>query len=289
MCSYLGYLGPKGTFTEEIALIYARDKDAPVLKELNGIDEVIEGVANGELEEGIVPLENSLEGSVDITLDMLVQNEVYIYKELIYPISHCLLVPPGVPLQDIQIVYSHSQALSQCRQYLKRILPEAARVPVDSTGAAAGKVAAREESAAAIAPARAASIFGLQILASDIHDGDGGEKNKNDNLTRFVVISNRDHPPTGRDKTSLIFSIKDGPGSLYGILGIFACRQINLTRIESRPSRRNLGEYLFFIDFQGHREENNIIDAMAALPEQVEFLKMLGSYPQELYEENTSS
>ena len=280
--SSMGYLGPAGTFTEEIALIYVQEIESLQLQEFKSIDGIIEQVAAGQLNQGIVPLENSLEGSVNITLDMLVQNEVYINKEIVYPISHCLMVPPGVSdLRDIQTLYSHSQAFSQCRDYVKNYLPAVEQVPLESTAAAAQRVASEDKRIAAIAPARAADLFGLRIMAADIQDGGGADKNGN--MTRFVVVSSGDHHFTGKDKTSIIFAIKDGPGSLYGVLGIFAHRNINLTRIESRPSRQSLGEYLFFIDFEGHKEENNIKEALEELKEQTKYLKMLGSYPQVKY------
>lgn len=278
MSYYLGYLGPRGTFTEETALLYSRESYAPVLKEYNSIDHIIEDVALGNIEQGIVPLENSYEGSVGITLDMLVLNDdVYIYKELVYPISHCLMVPPGVAVNEIREVHSHMQAFSQCRNFLKGKLPAATLVPAESTAAAAKNIASSGGRKAAIAPARAAEICGLHLLVSDIQDGHN--KGKNGNVTRFVIIAQQDHPATNHDKTSVILSIKDGPGSLYNILGVFAERAVNLTRIESRPARKNLGDYLFFIDFEGHRKDANIIKVLEELQGRVKFMKMLGSYP----------
>lgn len=274
----LGYLGPAGTFTEETALHYMAENPFLKLKEYISIDRIVEDVAAGNIEQGIVPLENSLEGSVGITLDMLAGSpEVFIRRELIHHISHCLLVPPGVMLDDIEEIYSHIQAFSQCRSFLTENLPIAALIPVESTGSAAKKVSVLGGNKAAIAPSRASGIFGLDILLSDIQDGNGC--GKNGNVTRFVIISKNDHPRTGSDKTSVLLSIKDGPGSLYNILGIFAGRDVNLTRIESRPARKTLGEYLFFIDFEGHREDANINKLLLELDRKVKYMKMLGSYP----------
>ncbi len=278
MNDYLGFLGPPGTFTEETALLYCRENAGPVLKEYTAIDQIIEDVSIGTIKQGIVPLENSLEGSVSITLDMLVLNrDVYIYKELVYPISHCLMACPGVGMEEIMEVHSHIQAFSQCRKFLKEKLPGATNVPVESTGAAAKNIASLGGFRAAIAPARASKIFELDILFSDIQDGHN--QGKNGNVTRFVIIAQKDHPVTDQNKTSVILSIKDGPGSLYNILGVFAGRAVNLTRIESRPARKSLGEYLFFIDFEGHRKDANIIKLLEELKSKVKFMKMLGSYP----------
>ncbi|MFY9113757.1 MAG: prephenate dehydratase [Dethiobacteria bacterium] len=277
MDNYLGFLGPRGTFTEETALLYMHGQDER-LKEYDTIDRIIEDVAAGALARGVVPIENSLEGSVNITLDMLVQSSgVYINQELLYPVSHCLLTPEGIKLYDIREVYSHLQAFSQCRIFLKEKLGTVNYVSMESTAAAARTVALLGGNRAAIATRRAAGIFGLNILLSAIQDGNGDDKYNN--VTRFVVISPADHPPTGNDKTSIILSIKDGPGSLYNILGLFAARGINLTRIESRPARKTLGEYLFFIDFEGHRQEKNAGELLDELVARVNFIKMLGSYP----------
>ncbi|NLI70926.1 MAG: prephenate dehydratase [Firmicutes bacterium] len=277
MDNCLGFLGPQGTFTEEAALLYSHDRNQH-LREYATIDRVIEDVAAGILAQGVVPIENSLEGSVNITLDALVRNEgVYIYQELLYPVSHCLLAPEGARMDGIEEVYSHLQAFSQCRVFLKEKLGAASYVSMDSTAAAARIVALLGGNRAAIATRRAAGIFGLNILSSAIQDGN--EEAKHDNVTRFVVISPDDHPFTGGDKTSIVLSIKDGPGSLFNILGLFAAKDINLTRIESRPARRTLGEYLFFIDFEGHRRETKIGRLLEELSDRVVFLKMLGSYP----------
>jgi len=269
----LGYLGPAGTFTEEAALKYFNGKEEITLKEYAAIDQVVEAIGKKEIGSGLVPLENSLEGSVNLTLDLLAEyRDIYINREIIYSISHCLLASNGVDFATIEELYSHPQVFSQCRGFISEKMPEVKKIPCYSTAAAAALVSG-ENNKAAVASRRAAELSGLKVLASNLEDN-------NDNRTRFVVISTRDHSCTGADKTSLVISIKDGPGSLYNVLGVFARRNINLTRIESRPARKNLGDYLFFIDFEGHREESWAGEALEELKQHVVYCKMLGSYPQ---------
>ncbi len=278
MSSKLGYLGPAGTFSEEAALNYIRSCRRRLVEYPN-IPEIVEAVIKGKVKEGLVPLENSLEGGVAVTLDLLAsQDGPQICRELIYPIKHSLLAHPHTTLHNIKIVVSHFQALGQCRHFLSHQLTGAVVIPVESTGAAALK-ASREEGVAAIAPRRAADLYGLNLLAEDIQDN-------NFNCTRFIVLSDRDHPPTGDDKTSVVIAVPDGPGSLYNILGYFARHHINLTRIESRPARRRLGEYLFFIDCQGHRDQTGSTELWAELRRESSWFKILGSYPRSLYSES---
>ena len=275
----LGFLGPEGTFTEEIALLYSDDDKSVKMKEYLSIGQIVEDVAKGVISNGIVPLENSLEGSVSVTLDMLAAAEdVFIKEEIVYPISHCLMALNEAVPGDLKAVYSHIQAFSQCRSFLKENMPRASLVPTESTAAAARLVAESGDNIAAVAPARAASLFNLKIIAADIQDGNSSGES-NGNVTRFVVLAKEDGDPMGRDKTSVILSIKDGAGSLYNVLGVFASRKVNLTKIESRPARKSLGEYLFFIDFEGHRKDNNIIALFEELESKVNYMKMLGSYP----------
>lgn len=267
----LGYLGPAGTFSEEAALLYNRTHSFKLMERLT-VAQVMEEVAAGSLEQGVVPLENSLEGSIPITLDLLVQQKgIQIYREIIYPVRQCLLVSPGTDLKQITQVISHPHALGQCRNFLGSTLQKAVCRQVDSTAAAAAMVAELPGSAA-IAPRRAAALFHLDLLVENIQDND-------DNVTRFVVIARQEHSPTGHDKTSLVLAIPDGPGSLYRILGFFAHRKINLTRIESRPARRSLGDWLFFIDCEGHRCDPMLAGLWEELSKQVSFMKLLGSYP----------
>ena len=275
MSVILGYLGPKGTFSEEAALKYAQQvEDKLELVEYPTIDQVVEALLNQEINQGIVPLENSLEGGVSITLDLLATSQgIIIQRELICPVVHYLVALPGVNLAGIKELYSHPQVFSQCREYLHRHLCHAEIIHWHSTAAAA-EVASNSKDKAAIASKRAAHLFNLEILGADIQDGNG-----NVNQTRFVVLGREEQSATGEDKTSLVISIKDAPGSLYSILGAFAKRNINLTRIESRPARKNLGDYLFFIDLEGHRNENHISEALNELESHIVFKKMLGSYP----------
>lgn len=267
----LGYLGPSGTFSEEAALAYDADRGL-ALREFPTIAAVLEAVAKGELAEGIVPIENSLEGGVSATLDCLAGDvELYIRRELLCPVRHCLLANSGVTRDEIRRVYSHPQALGQCRAFLEGTLSGAVCRPVESTAAAA-VLARRSPGSAAVASRRAANIFGLSILAEDIQDSD-------DNVTRFVVVGSSDHPPTGRDKTSIVLAVPNAPGSLYRALGFFARCGVNLTRIESKPMRRRPGDWLFFIDCEGHRLEPPLAGLWEELALAVSFVKQLGSYP----------
>lgn len=266
-----GYLGPMGTFSEQAALDYNSRKGFH-LREYPSIAAVISAVGKGELDEGIVPLDNILEGGVAATLEHLVVGEgIFIRQEMYQPIRQCLMAEERVEAEKIEIIYSHPHALGQCAAYLDTHYPGARSVPVESTAAAA-KIVTQKLNAGAIAPKRAAEIFGLRLLAEGVEDAE-------DNFTRFVVIGRQDHPPTGQDKTSLVLSVSDGPGKLYEMLGYFARRNINLTRIESRPSRRILGDWLFYIDCEGHRLD----EGRASLWKEVEvaapFFKLLGSYP----------
>jgi len=222
---------------------------------------------------GVVPIENSIEGPVGVTLDLLVHNyDLKIKREVIIPISHNLLINPDAVIADIKFVYSHIQALSQCRNFTEKLNVVVNATP--STSAAAEMIKGKKNKAA-IGTKRAAVIYGLKVAASDIQD----YKN---NVTRFVVLAKKDHEPTGNDKTSIIFSImEDKPGGLYEILGIFADNDINLTKIESRPSKEKLGSYIFFVDFQGHRTDEQIGYILNIIRSKVGYIKVLGSYPAE--------
>ncbi len=267
----LGFLGPPGTFSEEAAIQYTDGRHRS-LKECPTIAAVLEQTAAGLLDEGIVPLENSLEGGVAVTLDLLAgQSGIYIRREHMYPVHHCLVGMPGTTPEDIRQVFSHPQALGQCRFYLEQRLKNVSSQPTESTAAAA-KFVSGIHGAAAIAPRRTAQMFNLCLLAENIEDN-------NENVTRFIIVAREDHAPTGRDKTSLVLSVSDGPGSLYHVLGYFARAAINLTRIESRPARRSLGDWLFFIDCEGHRLEPKLAQLWNDLACTVPFLKLLGSYP----------
>lgn len=263
----ISFLGPKGTFTHEAA-----SKINENLIPYCTIPAVFESVESGECNKGVVPIENSIEGPVGQTLDLLAHNfDLNIYDEIIIPINHNLLVNPGSKLEDISEVYSHSQAIAQCRDFINgnKFQPHYA---VSTANAA--KSILGNKNMAAIGNIKAAELYGLDVLVPSIQDFDN-------NQTRFVVVSKEKHEPTDNDKTSLIFSIyEDSPGQLYKILEIFANNNINLTKIESRPSKKGLGKYIFFIDFKGNMADSSIEDILYKVKESTLFFKILGSYPE---------
>jgi prephenate dehydratase len=271
LATSIAYLGPIGTYTEEAALKYDPQAD---LQPFPTIAAVGLAVSSGVTEQGVVPIENSLEGSVTFTLDLLIsQTGLSIYNEIVLPIEHYLMAKPGTQAPDVQVIYSHPQALGQCRYFLERCFPEAARTASLSTITAVTDMQGSSVPAAAISPRRAADLHDVEIIAQDIQD------NPN-NVTRFAVLNKSDHAPTGRDKTSICFSFEsDAPGSLYGALGEFAQRNINLAKIESRPTKESLGQYIFLIDCEGHREDPLVKEAIEELLSSVTLLKVLGSYP----------
>lgn len=232
----------------------------------------MESVVNDECSFGVIPIENSIEGPVGITLDSLAHKfDLKIYKEIIIPINQNLIVNPGCTMDDIEDVYSHAQAIAQCQEFIRenKIQPHYA-----ISTARAAKDIIGDNSKAAIGNSKIVELYGLEILQSNIQDVDNNE-------TRFVVVSKKDHEMTGKDKTSIIFSIyEDKPGGLYKILGIFEKNNINLTKIESRPSKKGLGKYLFFVDFNGHKDDELIQDILEEVDEHTYFLKILGSYPE---------
>jgi prephenate dehydratase len=268
----VAYFGPAGTFTEEAAMRYAPKSE---LVPCPTIAAVAVAVAAGEAQKGVVPIENSMEGSVTDTLDLLIhQSNLFIQRELVLPIVHCLLVRPDATQEDIEVIYSHPQALGQCRGFLQQRFPRTTLVAALSTAAAAEQLKKSDyKTAAAIGTERASKLYGLSVLARGIQDNPA-------NVTRFVVLGHTDHPPTGDDKTSLCFSFNDDqPGLLYAALGEFARRRINLAKVESRPTKQSLGQYIFLIDLQGHREDTEIKEALQKLQAQAPMLKILGSYP----------
>ena len=271
MGKHIAFLGPVGTFSEEAALLHDPNGD---FEPFPSIQAVALAVASGMSEEGVVPIENSLEGSVTYTLDILIQEDrLFIRRELVLPIEHCLLAKPGTGTPDIETIYSHPQALSQCRDFLERCFPKAQRVASLSTVAAVEDVKGSAHPSAAISPRRAAQLHGMDILAQGIQDNPS-------NATRFVILGNTDHPPTGRDKTSLCFSFQeDKPGLLYNTLGEFAWRNINLAKVESRPTKQSLGQYIFLIDCEGHREDGLVSGAIDTIRSQASMLRVFGSYP----------
>jgi len=267
----LGFLGPSGTYTEEACILY--DPTAE-LRPYSTITAVGEAVARGDLVEGVVPIENSLEGSVTFTLDLLIsQPNLFIKGEVVVPIVHYLMAKPGTVASEVKVIYSHPQALAQCRQYLEKTYPQAEQMASLSTVLAVSDSFASPVPAAAIAPRRASELNEVDVLDIGIQDVAS-------NVTRFAVLSLADHAPTGHDKTSMAFTFEvDTPGSLYRALREFGTRDINLYKIESRPTKQYLGQYIFLMDCAGHREESPMKDALAALSQPTSMLRVLGSYP----------
>jgi len=267
----IAYLGPPGTFSEEAALLYAPQAHHIPMPTISA---VAAAVLSGMAHEGVVPIENSQEGSVPETLDVLIHEEgLMIRQEVVLAIEHHLLVRPGTTASDVQVIFSHPQALAQCRRFLERCFPKAEVVAAFSTAAAVEEMMARQ-GAAAIGTLRAAHIYGAEVLARSIQD-------RRPNLTRFVALAREDHPPTGRDKTSLAFTFatEDRPGLLVGALKEFSCREINLSKIESRPTGDRLGTYIFLVDVDGHRQEPHLAEALEQVRGQCSFFRILGSYP----------
>ena len=271
MAKPIAFLGPEGTFSEEAALLYDPQAD---LQSFSSIPATAMAVASGIAEEGVVPIENSLEGSVTYTLDILIEEaRLFIRRELVLPIEHCLLVKLGTRAADVQTIYSHPQALAQCRSFLERCFPKGQLVASLSTVAAVDDMKHSSAPAAAISPRRAAQLYGADVLAHSIQDNSS-------NATRFVVLANSDHAPTGKDKTSLCFSFTgDEPGLLYNVLGEFAIRKINLAKVESRPTKQSLGQYIFLIDCEGHREDPLVKGVIEFVRSQTSMLRIFGSYP----------
>jgi prephenate dehydratase len=269
----VGFLGPQGTFSEE-ALLSAMKVDSKNLVPFPTERDVIRAVDKGKVAKGIVPIENSIEGSVNITLDTLTfESESIIEKEIIIPTRHNLISRKGVCLEDIVAIISHPQATAQCRKYLSKTLRNATVLAANSTAEAVKKVAEGTDDMAAIGTSLAARIYNLEILESDIEDF-------KDNKTRFVIVGKEPSPRSGNDKTSLVcFIYEDRPGSLLQILQEFAFRYINLTKIQSRPTKKALGDYCFWIDMEGHIEDEQIASAINCLKCKIRSVKVLGSYP----------
>jgi prephenate dehydratase len=220
---------------------------------------------------GIVPIENSIEGPVGLTLDLLVHKfDLKIEREIIISVNHNLLSREDTNIEDILDVYSHSQALAQCQNYLES---RSMKPHFTLSTAAAAKSIVEMENAAAIGTLKVAELYDLKVIDRNIQDIDN-------NKTRFIVLSKNDHEITGRDKTSILFSLfDDNPGGLHDILGVFAKNNINLTKIESRPSKEGLGKYIFFVDFEGHRNDKKLKNVLNIIKTKTSFIKVLGSYP----------
>ena len=266
----VAYFGPAGTFTEEAASRYA---PRATLVPFPTIGATADAARTGAVDQAVVPIENSLQGAVTDTLDVLIHGEgLKVCNELAIPIVHTLVTRPGTSPADIERVYSHPQALAQCREYLAKHYAGAAIAASLSTAAAVEQAMATS-GVAAIAPRRAAELYGAEILDEGIQDAEN-------NVTRFVALDDTDHAPTGDDKTSICISFdEDKPGQLFGVMEEFASRALNLSKIESRPTRLGLGKYYFLVDIDGHREDVAVRDALAAVERKASLLKVFGSYP----------
>jgi prephenate dehydratase len=269
----IAYLGPPGTFSEEAVGrcdLAAGGEPVPFANFVEAYDALLAG----RVDAALLPIENSIEGAVSTVLDLLVHRPgARIRRELLLPVTQHLLVRPGTRLEDVRRVLSHPQPFGQCTRFLRERLPGAQLETTSSTAEAARRVAAGEPEAAAIASRGAAERYGLALLAEGIQDAD-------ENVTRFVLLARSDEEPTGADRTSLAFTLdRDRPGGLFEVLGEFARRGINLSKIESRPTKRILGHYVFFLDFEGHRAEPRCAEALACVAARVHALYLLGSYP----------
>ncbi|HEY7134006.1 MAG TPA: prephenate dehydratase [Acidimicrobiia bacterium] len=272
--SRVAYFGPRGTFTEE-AVLTQPDLAEQELMPLATVPQVMAAVEHGDCDEGVVPIENMIEGSVSVTLDTLAfESDLLIQREIDLPIVLHLCARPGTRLTDVHTVLSHPHAHAQCRGWMSAKLPDAALVAANSTAEAARQVSrSKRTDQAAIGTAFAASLYGLELLASEIEDHP-------ENQTRFVLLGHGVPPPTGHDKTSIVcFQREDKPGSLLAILQEFAARSINLNKLESRPTKRGLGEYCFFIDAAGHIADELVADCLRTLAARQAEVKFLGSYP----------
>jgi len=267
----VAFLGPEGTFTQEAALKHFGHfvQTAP----LGAIDEVFREVESGAAQFGVVPIENSTEGVINHTLDMFISSALKICGEVTLRVHHHLL-GKRTETGGATRVLSHQQSLAQCREWLDANLPRAERIAVASNAEAARRAAA-DPAALAIAPASAATIYGLNVLAKNIED-------RPNNTTRFLVIGGLETESTGNDKTSVMVSGRNKPGALHHLLAPLARHRINMTRIESRPSRQAMWEYVFFIDFEGHIKDRKVRTMLEALKKEAAMLKWLGSYPRAL-------
>ncbi|MBA7640292.1 Bifunctional chorismate mutase/prephenate dehydratase [subsurface metagenome] len=265
----VAFQGEAGAYSEEAAFQFFGTSIA--LRPCETLEEVFKSVEEAGVQLGVVPVENSLEGSISRAYDLMLESGLRVCGETELRVIHCLIAGPDANLDTVKKVYSHPQALGQCRNFLKHL--NATLIPSYDT---AGSVKMIKEQgltdSAAIASARAAEIYGMKVIAREIED------NPN-NFTRFFILAGKDAPPSGQDKTSIVFSTKNQPGALYEALGEFSRRHINLSKLESRPTRQKPWQYNFYLDFEGHREDAAAREALANVERLSIFLKILGSYP----------
>jgi len=266
----VAFLGPEGTFTH-LAARHQFGGSSQALPQ-GTIQAVFQAVERLRADYGVVPVENATEGAVDTTLDAFLDSPLRICAEILLPVDQALLLRPGLELGGVRRVYSHPQALGQCRRWLEAHLPQADRIEAPSTSEAA-RLAREDADGAAVASELAAELFGLRVAETRIQDLAA-------NATRFLVIGPKTAEPTGRDRTTLLAMAQDGPGALLRLLEPLARRGLNLSRIQSRPTRRKLWEYAFFLDVEGHAEDPLMAEALVELQSACASLKVLGSYPQ---------
>ncbi|CAA7600375.1 Chorismate mutase/prephenate dehydratase [Acididesulfobacillus acetoxydans] len=276
----IGYLGPRGSFSEEALLSFLQrgngDFRGVSAEGFATIAQAIHACGEKRVDWAFVPLENSTEGQVSMTLDCVAEREeLLIYEEFVHPVSQCLLTLRPLGFEQIRRVYSHPQGFGQCRDFLETHLSQADQTVCRSTAEAARIVAESDQAWAAIAPRRAADLYGLQCLEQGVQD------NK-DNTTRFILVGHCLRELSGLDKTSLFMRIEDSPGSLCRMLQEFASRGINLTKIESRPAKGRLGEYVFFVDVDGYVFAPEMQEALWALKKNRVAIRLLGSYPRQM-------
>lgn len=268
----IAFLGPIGTYTDEASYLYAPSAERVPFASLGLVTSAVE---EGNVDEAVVPIENSLGGTVIEVVDFLIASEKSQIKgEFLLPIDHCLITRPGVKLSDIRVVVSKQEALTQCRQFLARELRFAEQVPATSTALAVVDLKEADDRTAAIGPRRAAELAGLPVLAHGIQD-------RKNNVTRFAVLASSSMPPSGSDKTTIAFDFDkpDAPGLVYGAMRPFADRGINLTKIESRPTGTGMGNYIFLLDLEGHIDEPHVQQAITELQGHTSTFKVLGAYP----------
>ena len=268
----VAFQGERGAYSEAAAVAFYGSSVQPL--PCNDFDNVFEAVTSGVADRGILPVENSLAGSIHRNYDLLLRYDLHVIGEIQIPIAHQLIAQPGVKLADIKRVMSHPQALAQCEHSITHLLPQAQRVVTYDT--AGGVKMIKEEGltdAAGLASQRAAEIYEMNILKPDMQDDP-------ENYTRFVVVSPEPITPDGQAKTSIVFSMESVPGALFKCLAVFALRDIDLTKMESRPLQGKRWEYFFYIDFVGSRHEERCRKALDHLGEITNYLRVLGSYPQ---------
>jgi prephenate dehydratase len=270
----IAYLGPKATYCEQAAGIFAGGNKDFSLEQYPSIYDALNSLINNKANYAVVPIENSIEGSVNATLNVLYENpELKINGEMLLPIRHCLMAKAQTKRSEVDLILSHPQAVAQCNKYIKSKFSGVELRATLSTAEGAKQVADSPGNWAAIGNVEAARVYKLKVIEENIQDNEN-------NVTRFVAISISDCKDiTQENKTSIVFSCEDTPGSLYRILDIFNLWDINLTKIESRPARNQLGKYIFFVDIKGHKDDNDVREALVMVSRKTSFFRMLGSYP----------